>query len=89
LVILEAEKRGAGIQISYGGWDQKLRHHNEVSGGRMGVAVAALGSQTAWMRGSNGSGGDFGSEQSQRERIRNELLSGTYGSGIPLRVGPW
>lgn len=89
LVILEAGKRGAGIQISYGGWDQKLRHHNEVSGGRMSTAVAALGSQTAWMRGSGGANGDFGSEQSQRERVRNQLLSGTYGSGIPLRVGNW
>lgn len=86
-MILEAGKRGAGIQISYGGWDQKLRHHNEVSGGRMGIAVAALGSQTAWMVG--GSNAGLGTEQSQRERIRNELLSGTYGSGIPLRVGPW
>lgn len=92
LVIVEAGKRGAGIQISYGGWDQKLRLHNEVSGGRLGVAVAALGSQTMWMKGSAVGGGnvEFGGEQAgQRERIRNELLNGTYGNGIPLRVGPW
>lgn len=83
LVIVEAGKRGAGFQVNYGGWDQKLRHHNEISGGRMISAVAALGCQTAWMGGSNNMLG------SDRERTRNELLSGTYGSGIPLRVGTW
>ncbi|PYH95179.1 Cut8-domain-containing protein [Aspergillus ellipticus CBS 707.79] len=88
LVIREAAKRGGGIQLQYGGWDQKLAKHNQNSGGKMQAAVNELGSSLGWMHrpdaqgyGSPG-GNDLGS-------IREQLLSGTYGLGTPVKVGPW
>jgi protein Cut8 len=81
LVISEASKRGGGFQLHSGGWDQKLAKHNEQSGGRMQVAVNALGSNLGWMGGNSGMGpGD------DPNSIRNQLLSGTYGT-LPVRVG--
>ena len=83
LVVSEAAKRGGGFQLHSGGWDQRLAKHNEQSGGRMQVAVNALGSNLGWMGGnaSMGSGGDPTS-------IRNQLLSGTYGTNLPaVHVG--
>lgn len=80
LVITEASKRGGGFQIHSGGWDQRLARHNEQSHGRMQAAVDALGSNLGWMGGNNMSAGDPGS-------IRNQLLSGTYGSNMPVSVG--
>ncbi|KAJ5725752.1 uncharacterized protein N7483_007109 [Penicillium malachiteum] len=87
LVIREAAKRGGGIQLQYGGWDQKLAKHNQASGGKLQGAVNELGSSLGWMGGpdspSHGpSGNDLGS-------IRDQLLSGTYGLGTPVKVGPW
>jgi protein Cut8 len=83
LVISEASKRGGGFQLHSGGWDQRLQKHNEQSGGRMQVAVNALGSNLGWM-GGMGSG--------DPNSIRNQLLSGTYGANtgtLPVRVGLW
>lgn len=83
LVISEASKRGGGFQLHTGGWDQTLAKHNEQSEGRMQVAVNALGSNLGWMGGNSGMGsGDPGS-------IRNQLLSGSYGTNMPVRVGLW
>lgn len=83
LVISEASKRGGGFQLHNGEWDQKLAKHNEQSGGKMQVAVNALGSNLGWIgAGSNTETRDQGS-------IRAQLLSGTYGSNFPVRVGPW
>ena len=83
LVINEASKRGGGFQLHSGGWDQRLAKHNEQSGGRMQPAVNALGSNLGWMGGSSSMGsGDPGS-------IRNQLLSGSYGTNVPVRVGLW
>lgn len=81
LVISEASKRGGGFHLHSGGWDQILAKHNEQSGGRMQVAVSAIGNNLGWM-GGLGSGGDPGS-------IRNQLLNGTYGSSssAPIDVG--
>lgn len=42
LVIKEAAKRGAGVQLQYGGWDTKVTKHNERSGGRMQAAVQEM-----------------------------------------------
>lgn len=82
LVISEASKRGGGFQLHSGGWDERLAKHNEQSGGRMQAAVSALGS-LGWAGASSGMGsGDPGS-------IRNQLLSGTYGTSQPVRVGLW
>ncbi len=83
-VVSEASKRGGGFQLHSGGWDQRLVKHNEQSGGRMQVAVNAIGSNLGWIGGNAGmgSGGDPGS-------IRNQLLSGTYGTNLPVPVGRW
>jgi protein Cut8 len=83
VVISEASKRGGGFQLHSGGWDQRLSKHNEQSGGRMQVAVNALGSNLGWM-GGMGSG--------DPASIRNQLLNGTYGASsgnLPVRVGLW
>jgi protein Cut8 len=82
LVISEASKRGGGIQLQYGGWDQKLAKHNEQAGGKMQVAIDTLGSNLGWIGNNATSSGDSLS-------IRNQLLSGTYGTNLPVRVGPW
>jgi protein Cut8 len=83
LVIGEASKRGGGFQLHSGGWDERLGKHNEESGGRMQVAVNALGSNLGWM----GGNGTMGS--GDPSSIRNQLLSGTYGSNLPVRVSLW
>ncbi|KAH6722569.1 RAD52 DNA repair protein [Leptodontidium sp. MPI-SDFR-AT-0119] len=85
LVVSEASKRGGGFQLHSGGWDQRLSKHNEQSGGRMQVAVNALGSNLGWMGGMGSGSNDPGS-------IRNQLLNGTYGASsgnMPVRVGMW
>jgi protein Cut8 len=80
LVISEASKKGGGFQLHNGEWDQKLAKHNEQSGGRMQVAVNALGSNLGWM------GGRMNSRDSPS--IRDQLLSGTYGQQ-PVGVSLW
>lgn len=42
LVVQEAAKRGAGIQLEYGGWGAKLAKHVEQSQGRMQSALVHL-----------------------------------------------
>ncbi|KAI9657498.1 MAG: Tethering factor for nuclear proteasome sts1 [Trizodia sp. TS-e1964] len=85
LVIREAAKRGGGIQLQYGGWDQKISKHNEQASGKMQSAINELSANLGWMgvsQASAGSAPDMGS-------IRQQLLSGTYGVKPPLSVGPW
>lgn len=88
LVIREAAKRGGGIQLQYGGWDQRLQKHNQNSGGKLQAAVQELGSSLGWMHGPDSQtyGGPGGNELGS---IREQLLSGTYGLGTPVKVGPW
>ncbi len=71
LVISEGSKRGGGFQLHSAGWDQRLSEHNKQSGGRMHAAVNSLGSNMGWMGGMGADGPGS---------IRNQLLSGTYGS---------
>ena len=88
LAIQEAAKRAGGIQLQYGGWDQKLAKHSQIANGKLQNAVNELNTSLGWMGGqpqmpqAAGRGGDLGS-------VRQELLSGTYGSNLPVRVGPW
>lgn len=87
MVTREAAKRGGGIQLQYGGWDEKLAKHNQNSGGKLQAAINELGSILGWMHGpstptGNQTGNDVGS-------IRDQLFSGTYGFGTPVKVGPW
>ncbi|KAF2262251.1 tethering factor for nuclear proteasome STS1 [Lojkania enalia] len=86
-VIREAAKKAGGIQLQYGGWDQKIAKHNEVSGGRMQEAVNELKGGLGWM----GSDSPSPSVDTPVDAmsIRQQLLSGTYGMGAPVRVGPW
>lgn len=79
LVINEAAKRGGGFNLHSDGWDAALNRHHNRSGGRLGVAVAAMANNVGWM-GSNANANDQNS-------ILNQLMSGSYGS--PVRVGPW
>ncbi|KAJ6443252.1 DNA repair and recombination protein rhm52 [Purpureocillium lavendulum] len=81
LVINEAGKRGGGITLNSGGWDQRLARHNEESGGRLATAVSAMGDNVGWMA-TNQTANTSGEQNS----ILNQLMSGTYGS--PVRVGP-
>lgn len=86
LVIRETAKRAGGMQLLYGGWDQKLAKHNEISGGKMQEAVDELRANLGWMGGEAGVPGS-GAAPDNTASIRQQLLNGTYGS--PVRVGPW
>jgi len=85
LVLKEAAKRAGGIQLQYGGWDQKLGKHNQQSNGRMQEAVNEMNSVLGWIGGQNS--GQQQAPRTDHSNIRQELLSGTYGA--PVRVGPW
>lgn len=84
-VIREASKRGGGIQLQYGGWDEKLRRHNELAGGRLAEAVNELRQSLGWMVAGRGTGIDHHDAQPS---VRQSLFSGTYGSGTTsMRTG--
>ncbi|KAI5298672.1 Tethering factor for nuclear proteasome sts1, partial [Ascosphaera atra] len=60
LVIREAARRGGGIQLQYGEWDQKIMRHNHTSGGKLQDAVMELNAGLGWMGGDGSSAhGDF------------------------------
>ena len=86
LAIKEASKRASGMSLKYEGWEQKLQKHNLAAGGRLREAVEEIGKAVAWMDGS-----ELGQSGRSDEllSVRQELLSGNYGSGVPVRVGPW
>ena len=84
LVITEAAKRGGGIVLHTGRWDQSLAKHNQQSGGRLEQAILAMTNEMGWM-GANPTSPASGS--SEPNSILNQLLNGSYGS--PVRIGPW
>jgi len=86
LVITEGAKRGGGIVLHTGGWDQALAKHNQQSGGRLERALEAMATEVGWM-GTNQNAPGSGSGSSDPNSILNQLINGTYGS--PVRVGPW
>ena len=86
LAIREAAKKGGGIQLQYGNWDQKLTRYNELSGGKMEEAMSELRASLGWM---NNNGSNASSATTDVPSIREQLLSGTYNTGYPVRVGPW
>ncbi|KAL8688344.1 MAG: hypothetical protein Q9218_005726 [Villophora microphyllina] len=88
LVIHEAAKRAGGIHIQYGGWDQKLTKHNQQSDGRLQEAVDEMSKHLGWMGGQS-SAQQHGGRADDLSSVRQELLSGTYGSNLPVHVGPW
>ena len=88
LVIHEAGKRAGGIQLQYGGWDQKLAKHNQQASGKLQEAVNELSTVLGW------AAGQPHTQQPENRgdavhSIRQELLNGTYGFNLPVRVGPW
>jgi protein Cut8 len=90
LAIREAAKRAGGIQLQYGGWDQKIIKHNQQARGKLQGTVDELNVNIGWM------GGQPPSQQRNARvvnddvaSVRQELLSGTYGANFPVRVGPW
>ncbi|KAK4964473.1 Tethering factor for nuclear proteasome sts1 [Elasticomyces elasticus] len=86
LVIREGAKRGGGFHLQYGGWDQKLMTHNEESGGRLEEAVQALKSSVAWPSDNMPSPA---AGLGDRESIRHQLMSGTYGQDVAVSTGSW
>ena len=94
LVLREAGKRGAGMGVLNGGWDEKIRRHDEQSGGKMGEAVEELNKCLSWMAGqqsTHGMGAPSGAATglSERELVRQQLFSGTYGAPGGIRTGFW
>ncbi len=91
LVIREAAKKGAGIQLQYDGWDQKLAKHNEQSQGRMNGAMNELSQSLDWiglgLGGGNGHGHGNGYGGGDMSSIRQQLQAGTYGVQTSVRVG--
>ena len=87
LVLREAAKRAGGIQLQYGGWDQKLAKHNERSHGKLHEAVSELSAILGWM-GGQPQVQQYSAREEDRNTVRQELLSGTYGSNLSVRVGP-
>ena len=84
-VIKEASKRGGGIQMQYNGWEEKLRLHNEKSGGLMKEAYEELMGALGWLRPMNSP-----NQSQQQQSIRQQLFSGTYGMEQPsIRTGMW
>lgn len=96
MVFREAGKRGAGMSVLNGGWDEKVRRHHEQSGGKMGEAIEELRTSIGWVSNQDGSGlstsGNSSSGQStvsDRELVRQQLFSGTYGAPGGIRTGFW
>jgi protein Cut8 len=84
-VIKEAAKRAGGMQLQYGGWDQKIIKHNEISGGRMQEAVNVLRGSLGWMS----ENANNPTASSGTQSIREQLMNGTYGMGSSVQVGHW
>ncbi|KAF2742445.1 tethering factor for nuclear proteasome sts1 [Sporormia fimetaria CBS 119925] len=87
VVIREAAKKAGGIQLQYGGWDQKIAKHNEMSGGRMQEAMLTVRESLGWIGGE--AQPQAGGGQGHSMSIREQLLNGTYGAGTSVSVGPW
>lgn len=83
-VVKEAGKRGGGIQLQYNGWAEKLRLHNERSGGLMKEAYEELMGALGWLQ------PGLNPAQQQRQDIRQQLFGGAYGMEQPtIRTGMW
>lgn len=86
--IREAAKRAGGIQLQTNGWDQKISKHNQQSHGKLQEAMNVLTAHLKWICDqSPGQQRGFGGDD--RSSIRQELLSGTYGSNLSVQVRPW
>lgn len=86
MVIREAAKKAGGMQLLYGGWDQKIAKHNEISGGKMQEAANELRGGLGWMAAEAPAPAAGG--QADAMSIRQQLLSGSYGSSS-ASIGAW
>lgn len=91
-IIKEAAKRGGGIQLQLGGWDQKLAKHDELSGGRLRDAILELRRSCGYI--GQGMGTGMGPREGEGDgqgglSVRDQLLSGSYGVQSPIQVGTW
>lgn len=86
MVIREAAKKAGGMQLLYGGWDQKIAKHNEISGGKMQEAANELRGGLGWMAAETPATPAGG--QADAMSIRQQLLSGSYGSSS-ASIGAW
>ncbi|KAL6706082.1 Tethering factor for nuclear proteasome sts1 [Coniothyrium glycines] len=91
MVFREAAKKAGGIQLHYGNWDQKIAKHNNVSGGKMHEAVNELRGGLGWMGTDSSASAPAAAAGGSTESmsIRQQLLSGSYGSGSPASIGAW
>jgi protein Cut8 len=89
IVIREAAKKAGGIQLQYGGWDQKIAKHNEVSGGKMLEAVNELRGGLGWMGSDASASTPAAGGPEDAMSIRQQLLSGNYGMGSSAGIGAW
>lgn len=87
LVIREAAKKAGGIQLQYGGWDQKISKHNQQAHGKLQEVMDELSANIGWIAGQ--SPGQQHNRGVDISSVRQELLSGNYGSNLPVQVGPW
>lgn len=88
MAIREAAKRAGGIQLQTNGWDQKIAKHNQQANGKLQEAMDELSASIGWM-GGQGPSQQHGRSTDDITSVRQELLSGTYGSNLQVRVGPW
>ena len=88
LVIREAAKKAGGVHLQYDGWNQRLSSHNQQSNGKLQAAVDELSLHIGWLNGQTQQG-PSPHQRGEVTSIRQELLSGTYGANLPVRVGPW
>ena len=89
VALREAAKRAGGMMLAHEGWDRTLRRHDAESGGKLHEAVQVLDGILAWTGGPAAAQQQAGGRPDELSSIRQELLSGTYGAGVPMRVGPW
>ena len=87
LVLREASKKAAGVQLQYDGWDKKLAKHDEQAGGKLGTVIDELNNILGWQASSTSQTQPQASND--LNNIRQELFSGIYGNNLPVRVGPW
>lgn len=85
LVIREAAKRAGGFHLQLRGWDQKLREHNQRSGGKLEEALSELNTGLGFMQTGAGQSPVPGVSD-ERLNLRQQLFAGSYGQ--QLGVGP-
>lgn len=89
IVIREASKKAGGMQLLYGGWDEKIMKHNEISGGKMQEAANELRGSIGWMGADTTAPTPTANSSTDAMSIRQQLLSGNYGIGASAGIGAW